>query len=80
MSTVDIKSTSPHELAIEWVGSVTNDMIADSVLALLIGIDSSPATVKSEFWFLLLILRDWGERKFVGMSLWRLIVSCPSCL
>ncbi|KAM0791584.1 endoribonuclease ysh1 [Microbotryomycetes sp. NB124-2] len=46
MSCVDIKAVDKHELAVEWVGSVTNDMVADSVMALLMGIDTSPASVK----------------------------------
>ena len=47
MSTVDLKAVGKHELAIEWIGSVTNDMIADSVIALVLGVDRSPASVKS---------------------------------
>ncbi|KAK4048247.1 endoribonuclease ysh1 [Microbotryomycetes sp. JL221] len=46
MSCVDVKMTDKHELSVEWVGSVTNDMVADSVMALLMGIDTSPASVK----------------------------------
>ncbi|GAA5967794.1 hypothetical protein JCM11641_005767 [Rhodosporidiobolus odoratus] len=46
METVDVKMTDKHELAIEWVGGVTNDMIADSVLAVVLGIEGSPASVK----------------------------------
>lgn len=46
MSTVDIKASGKFELSIEWVGSVTNDMIADSVIALVLGVDRSPASVK----------------------------------
>ncbi|BGP16640.1 hypothetical protein JCM10213_000444 [Rhodosporidiobolus nylandii] len=46
MQTVDVKMTDKHELAIEWVGGVTNDMIADSVLAVVLGIEGSPASVK----------------------------------
>jgi cleavage and polyadenylation specificity factor subunit 3 len=48
VSTVDVKATAAHQIAIEWVGSATNDMVADAVLALIVGIDSSPASVKSE--------------------------------
>ncbi|GJN90878.1 hypothetical protein Rhopal_003892-T1 [Rhodotorula paludigena] len=47
METVDVKMTDKHELAIEWVGGVTNDMIADSVLAIVLGIEGSPASVKT---------------------------------
>ncbi|GAA5863229.1 hypothetical protein JCM3774_000821 [Rhodotorula dairenensis] len=46
METVDVKHVDKHALAIEWVGGVTNDMIADSVLAIVLGIDGSPASVK----------------------------------
>ncbi|GAA5844005.1 hypothetical protein JCM3766R1_004042 [Sporobolomyces carnicolor] len=46
MQTVDVKLSDKHELAIEWVGGATNDMVADSVLALVLGIESSPASVK----------------------------------
>ncbi|GAA5962565.1 hypothetical protein JCM8115_002124 [Rhodotorula mucilaginosa] len=46
METVDVKHVDKHALAIEWVGGVTNDMIADSVLAVVLGIDGSPASVK----------------------------------
>lgn len=46
MSTVDLKAVGKHELAIEWIGSVTNDLIADSVIALVLGVDRSPASVK----------------------------------
>lgn len=47
MQAVDIKAAGKFELAIEWVGSVTNDMVADSVIALVLGVDGSPASVKS---------------------------------
>ncbi|GAA6060101.1 hypothetical protein JCM10212_003509 [Sporobolomyces blumeae] len=46
MQTVDVKLVDKHELAIEWVGGATNDMVADSVLAVVLGIESSPASVK----------------------------------
>ncbi|KAG0149819.1 hypothetical protein CROQUDRAFT_653097 [Cronartium quercuum f. sp. fusiforme G11] len=46
METVDVKMIEEHQLILEWVGSVNNDMIADSVLALLLGIDRSPASLK----------------------------------
>ncbi|ORY84136.1 Endoribonuclease YSH1 [Leucosporidium creatinivorum] len=46
MQAVDIKAAGKFELAIEWVGSVTNDMVADSVIALVLGVDGSPASVK----------------------------------
>ncbi|GAA5947956.1 hypothetical protein JCM3765_007045 [Sporobolomyces pararoseus] len=46
MQTVDVKLSDKHEVAIEWVGGATNDMVADSVLAVVLGIESSPASVK----------------------------------
>ncbi|KAJ9113596.1 hypothetical protein QFC20_001948 [Naganishia adeliensis] len=46
MQAVTIILTSEQELTLEWVSSVSNDMIADSVLALLCGIDSNYATIK----------------------------------
>jgi cleavage and polyadenylation specificity factor subunit 3 len=46
METVDIKQVSVNQMTLEWVGSIANDMIADSVLALLLGIDQSPASIK----------------------------------
>lgn len=35
-----------NQTTIEWVGNVMNDAIADSVLAVLLSVDSSPASVK----------------------------------
>lgn len=48
MGVVDVKHTREDELTLEWESSVTTDMIADSTLALLLGIESSPASVKRE--------------------------------
>lgn len=47
MKAVDIKQISTTELMMEWAGGSTNDMIADSVLALLFGMEHSRATFKS---------------------------------
>jgi len=33
---------------LQWSSNTSNDMIADSALALLLGIDTSPATVKRQ--------------------------------
>lgn len=49
MGSVDVKHTKEDELTLEWESSVTTDMIADSTLALILGIESSPASVKREF-------------------------------
>lgn len=46
MGAVDVKHTQEHELTLEWDSSSSNDMIADSTLALITGIDKSPASVK----------------------------------
>lgn len=46
MGCVDVKHTREDELTLEWESSVTTDMIADSALALILGIESSPASVK----------------------------------
>ncbi|KAJ4483454.1 beta-lactamase-like protein [Lentinula aciculospora] len=46
MGAVDVKHTQEHELRLEWDSSASNDMIADSTLALITGIDRSPASVK----------------------------------
>lgn len=54
MGAVDVKMVGKHELAVEWAGSVSNDMVADSVIALVLGVDGSPASVKSEQLLLLL--------------------------
>lgn len=48
MGAVDVKQTQEHELTLEWDSSASNDMLADSTLALITGIDKSPASVKSE--------------------------------
>lgn len=41
-----MKLTGEHELTLEWESSSSSDMIADSTLALIAGIDKSPASVK----------------------------------
>lgn len=51
MGAVDVKQTHDHELTLEWESSASNDMIADSTLALITGIDKSPASVKCPLWF-----------------------------
>lgn len=48
MGAVDVKQTSEHELTLEWDSSASNDMIADSTLGLITGIDKSPASVKRQ--------------------------------
>ncbi|KAH8083771.1 beta-lactamase-like protein [Cristinia sonorae] len=46
MGAVDVKQTSELEWTLEWDSSTSNDMIADSTLALITGIDKSPASAK----------------------------------
>ncbi|KAF7376126.1 hypothetical protein MSAN_00027500 [Mycena sanguinolenta] len=46
MGAIDVKQTQEHELTLEWDSSASNDMLADSTLALITGIDRSPASVK----------------------------------
>lgn len=43
---VDVKRTAECEVTLEWDSSASSDMIADSTLALITGIDTSPASVK----------------------------------
>ncbi|KAF7357810.1 hypothetical protein MVEN_00827000 [Mycena venus] len=47
MGAVDIKQTDEHEMTLEWDSSAScNDMLADATMALITGIDKSPASVK----------------------------------
>jgi hypothetical protein len=46
MGAVDVKHTAEEELTLEWSSSATSDMIADSIMAVIVGIDKSPASVK----------------------------------
>ncbi|CAE6485867.1 unnamed protein product [Rhizoctonia solani] len=46
MNAVDVKLASEQELVLEWVSGSSSDMIADSAVALVLGIDRSPASVK----------------------------------
>ncbi|CAK5281545.1 unnamed protein product [Mycena citricolor] len=48
MGALDVKLTQEHEITLEWESSASNDMLADSTLALISGIDHSPASVKRE--------------------------------
>ena len=49
MGVVDVKQTGEHELTFEWDSGASNDMIADATLALITGIDKSPASVKRTY-------------------------------
>ena len=49
MGVLDVKLTQEHELTLGWDSSASNDMIADSTLALITRIDKSPASVKCGF-------------------------------
>ncbi len=46
MGAVDVKHTAENELTLEWNSSASNDMIADSAMAVIVGIERSPASVK----------------------------------
>lgn len=46
MNALVIKQTGAREICLEWDSSASNDMIADAAIALIFGIDSSPASVK----------------------------------
>lgn len=46
MNAVQLSQVSTTVAELRWESNTSNDMIADSALALLLGIDSSPATVK----------------------------------
>jgi cleavage and polyadenylation specificity factor subunit 3 len=53
MGIVDVKHVQEHEVVLEWSSGASNDMIADSTLALLTSADCSPASVKRAFLSLL---------------------------
>ncbi|EUC54919.1 YSH1-component of pre-mRNA polyadenylation factor PF I, related protein [Rhizoctonia solani AG-3 Rhs1AP] len=46
MNAVDVKLASEQELVLEWISGSSSDMIADAAVALVLGIDRSPASVK----------------------------------
>lgn len=56
MDALLIKQTGLHELCLEWDSSASNDMIADAAIAVLFGMDSSPASVKSEVQLFIIFL------------------------
>lgn len=46
MNAVRVVRISDVEVQMQWASNTSNDMIADSALVVLLGIDTSPATVK----------------------------------
>lgn len=48
MHAVSLIKVSETVAELHWSSNTSNDMIADSALALLLGIDTSPATVKRQ--------------------------------
>ena len=68
MQAVTIIHTSDQELTLEWVSSVSNDMIADSTLALLCGIDSNYATIKRKMNALMKPFRSHPAHHIVSCS------------
>ena len=51
METVDVKLDQDNDLLLEWKGGALNDAIADSVLALVLSVETTPVSVKSMFYF-----------------------------
>lgn len=51
MNGVQVVQISPTAVELRWKSSSSNDMIADSALALLLGIEGSPATAKRKSMF-----------------------------
>lgn len=49
MGCVAVRCFDDGELELEWEGNMLNDGIADAVMAVLFGIESSPAAVKREY-------------------------------
>jgi cleavage and polyadenylation specificity factor subunit 3 len=43
MSAITVKQTKENEVTLEWDSSASNDMLADSTMALIAGLDRSPA-------------------------------------
>lgn len=43
---MDVKEFNVNHVVLEWTGNSVNDMVADSVLAVILSIESSPASVK----------------------------------
>lgn len=50
LDTIDIKRLAgkPNQVTLEWIGNAMNDMVADSVLSVILSVDSSPASVKGK--------------------------------
>jgi cleavage and polyadenylation specificity factor subunit 3 len=46
MNAVIVVQTSSTSAELRWASNTSNDMIADATLAVLLGMDASPATVK----------------------------------
>lgn len=55
MNAVQVVQISETIVELQWSSNTSNDMIADSALAVLLGIDASPATVKCEYHSILVI-------------------------
>ncbi len=56
MGCVVVKYGNRGEVEVEWEGNMMNDGIADAVLAVLYGAESSPAAVKREFLLSMIVL------------------------
>lgn len=49
MNAIDVQQVKEFEVVLRWESNASNDMIADSTLALIVSIESSPASVKGKF-------------------------------
>jgi hypothetical protein len=67
MNAITISRQSDQVLELEWTSSASHDMIADSALGVLSGMDSNFATIKSE-------CRGEGLEDCNQVSRWRLIL------
>ncbi|KAG9294026.1 hypothetical protein G9A89_019364 [Geosiphon pyriformis] len=46
LNTIKVKQVGKNQIILEWLGNSMNDIIADSVLAVILNIESSPASIK----------------------------------
>lgn len=49
MDCVQVRYYASKDVVVEWEGNMLNDGVADAIMALLLGVEGSPAAVKSEF-------------------------------
>lgn len=78
MGAIDVKHTAEHELTLEWDSSSNNDMIADSTLALITGIDKSPASVKCKAQNIPAVLTSLIQIEHSDDTACAFALTCPS--